>query len=56
MSQFLQTTHPKNGHDVNVEFDEDHRFVGATYDDGEDVDITPVIKSHFQDDINRFVL
>ena len=54
-NQFLTTTHPKNGHDVTVEFDENHRLVNAEYDDGEDVELTDVVKSHLQDDINHFV-
>lgn len=51
---FFTTTHPKNGYDVTVELDEDFRVVNATYDDGEDVDMTPVIKEHFQSDANLF--
>ena len=54
-SNFISSTHPKNGCDVTVEYDEDQRFVNAVYDDDEDVDITPSIKSHFQADINQFV-
>lgn len=53
-TSFFNTTHPKNSFDVTVEYDEDLRFVDAVYDDGEDVDITPAIKSHFQSDINVF--
>ena len=54
-NQFLTTTHPKNSFDVTVEFDEDHRLVNAVYDDGEDVELTDAVKSHLQDDIDRFV-
>ncbi len=55
MTNFFASTHPKNANDVVVEYDEDHRFINAVYDDGEDVDITPAIKEHFQNDINQFV-
>lgn len=54
MNRFFQTTHPKNGHDVNIEFDEDHRLVAATYTDGEDVELTDMVKSHFESDIKAF--
>lgn len=54
MNRFFQSTHPKNGHDVNIEFDEDQRLVAATYTDGEDVELTNMVKSHFQSDIEIF--
>ena len=54
-SNFISSTHPKNGCDVTVEYDEDKRFVNAVYCDDEDVDITPAVKSQFQTDINNFV-
>lgn len=53
-SRFFTTTHPKNGLDVTVEYNEDRRFVNAVYSDDEDVEITPIVKSHFQDDIDQF--
>ena len=55
LNNTFQTTHPKNGFDVNVTFDEDFRVVGATYDDGEDIEMNNVIKSHLQADVNHFV-
>lgn len=55
MSNHFQTTHPKNSFDVTVTFDEDFRLVNATYDDGEDVELNDVIKSHLQADIDFFV-
>lgn len=55
MNNQLQTTHPKNSFDVTVEFDEDFKVVNAKYDDGEDVEMNDVIKSHFQADIDLYV-
>ena len=54
MSKHFQTMHPRNGFDVIVEFDEDKRLVGATYTDGEDVELTEVVKIHLQSDIDIF--
>jgi hypothetical protein len=53
-NKFFSATHPKNGCDVVVKYDEDFRFVDATYDDGETVDLTDRIKSQFQDDITHY--
>ncbi|WP_338853888.1 hypothetical protein WE348_21745 (plasmid) [Alteromonas macleodii] len=53
-NKFFQSTHPKNIHDIIVEYDADLRLVNATYDDGEDVELTDSVKSHLQDDINHF--
>ncbi|APE04065.1 hypothetical protein BM526_19030 (plasmid) [Alteromonas mediterranea] len=50
----FETTHPKNSHNVIVEYDANLRLVNATYEDGEDVDLTDVVKAHLQDDINHF--
>jgi hypothetical protein len=54
-SKFITSTHPKNGDDVIIEYDEDYRFVNAVYTNDEDVEITPAIKSHFQSDIDTFI-
>jgi len=54
VNRFFQSTHPKNGHDVYIGFDEDQRLVAATYTDGEDVELTDMVKSHFQSDIEIF--
>lgn len=51
---FLTTTHPKNGHNVTVEFNEDLRVVNATYDDGEEIEMTPAIQEHLQADVNTY--
>lgn len=54
-SKFITSTHPKNGNDVVIEYDEDYRFTNAVYTDDEEVEITPAIKAHFQNDIDNFV-
>ncbi len=55
MSNYFQTTHPTNGYDVTVEYDEDKRLVNAVYDNDEDVELTPSVKAHLQADIDNFV-
>lgn len=55
MTNFFQSTHPKNGDDITIEYDEDHRLVNATYDNEEEVDITPRVKASLQSDIDTFV-
>lgn len=55
MTQAIATTHPKNGCDVTLYFDEDKRLTHAYYDNDEEVELTSSIKSQFQADINTFV-
>lgn len=56
MNNTITTSHPKNNSDVTVTFDENHAVIGAVYaDNGEEVDITPSIKSHLQADVDKFV-
>lgn len=49
------TTHPKNNQDVILSFDEDLNITSATYSDGEAVDMTDSVKSHFNQDLFLFI-
>ncbi|WP_063661510.1 hypothetical protein [Aliivibrio fischeri] len=53
--KFFATTHPKNGCDIMVTYDENQKFVNAEYiDDEEQIDITTSIETLLQDDIDTF--
>lgn len=54
MSNALATTHPKNGYDVTLTYDEDYKLTSAVYDDGEDVGLNASIKAQFQADIDTY--
>ena len=51
----LKTTHPKNNQDVIISFDEELIIISATYTDGEEVEMTDVVKSHFEQDLFMFI-
>ena len=55
MSNYFCSTHPKNGLDVTIEYDEDFRLVDATYSDDESVDLTPHTKASLQADIDSYI-
>ncbi len=50
----IETTHPENGYDVTLRFDEDKRLTDAYYDNDEQVELTSSIKSQFQADIDTY--
>ena len=56
MYNFFETTHPKNGYDIVVHYDEDCKLVSADYGDGECVELTSAIKASLQADIDAFVI
>lgn len=54
---YFEATHPKNGSDVTIAYDEDLKLVSATYSsDGEEVDLTDSIKQRFLSEINQYHL
>ncbi|MBD80305.1 MAG: hypothetical protein CL840_15425 [Crocinitomicaceae bacterium] len=57
MSNHFEANHPIDGSDIVVEYDDDGRLVGATYQgDGLDVDISDgVIKNKIQADIDHYL-
>lgn len=55
MKTFI-TTHPKNNQDVTISFDKDLNIISATYSDGEAVDMTDSVKSHFNQDVFLFAI
>lgn len=54
MSHFFETSHPENGFDVVVCFDEDNRLVSASYSDDADVPLTPTVKEALQTEIDAY--
>jgi hypothetical protein len=56
MYNFFETTHPKNGYDIVVHYDETGKLVSAEYGDGECVEVTSSIKATLQADIDAFTV
>lgn len=54
MSNSFATTHPKNGYDVTITYDEDFKLTSAVYDDGEEVALNASIKAKLQADIYAY--
>lgn len=57
MSKHFEANHPVDGSDIVVEYDEDGRLVGATYQgDDADVDLSDSnVKSKIQADIDLYL-